>query len=46
MVGHAFTANAMTHQVENYLSEGFDGILTKPITISDLVVFLNTAQAA
>lgn len=42
----AFTANAMTHQVENYLSEGFDGILTKPITISDLVAFLNTAQAA
>lgn len=32
----AFTANAMTHQVEAYLAAGFDGCLTKPLRISSL----------
>ncbi|MCC5955607.1 MAG: response regulator [Natronohydrobacter sp.] len=32
----AFTANAMTHQVESYLAAGFDGCLTKPLTLQKL----------
>ncbi|MFN7002642.1 MAG: ATP-binding protein [Roseinatronobacter sp.] len=32
----AFTANAMTHQVEGYLAAGFDGCLTKPLRLEKL----------
>lgn len=32
----AFTANAMTHQVESYLAAGFDDCLTKPLKRADL----------
>lgn len=32
----AFTANAMTHQIEGYLAAGFDGCLTKPLTLAKL----------
>ena len=33
----AFTANAMTHQVDSYLSAGFDACLTKPLQTDRLV---------
>ncbi len=36
----AFTANAMTHQVEGYLAAGFDGCLTKPLKLERLVEIL------
>ena len=32
----AFTANAMTHQVQSYLDAGFDGCLTKPLRLERL----------
>jgi CheY-like chemotaxis protein len=32
----AFSANAMTHQVAEYLAAGFDGHLAKPIVIAEL----------
>lgn len=32
----AFTANAMTHQIAGYLAAGFDGCLTKPLTLEKL----------
>ncbi|WP_370342428.1 ATP-binding protein [Pararhodobacter marinus] len=32
----AFTANAMAHQVESYLREGFDDCLTKPLHLDRL----------
>ena len=32
----AFTANAMTHQVQSYLDAGFDGCLTKPLKLDRL----------
>lgn len=32
----AFTANAMTHQVQSYLEAGFDGCLTKPLKLERL----------
>lgn len=32
----AFTANAMTHQVQSYLDAGFDGCVTKPLKLERL----------
>ena len=32
----AFTANAMSHQVESYLQAGFDACLTKPLKLERL----------
>lgn len=32
----AFTANAMTHQIQGYLDAGFDGCLTKPLRLERL----------
>ena len=32
----AFTANAMTHQVQSYLDAGFDGCVTKPLKLDRL----------
>ncbi len=46
----AFTANAMTHQVESYLAAGFDGCLTKPLRLEKLrealLTFAPTATAS
>lgn len=42
----AFTANAMSHQVESYLRAGFDDCLTKPLQISRLVSVLQGAVDA
>lgn len=33
----ALTANAMTHQVEEYRAAGMDGLVTKPIVVADLL---------
>ncbi|WP_127105420.1 GAF domain-containing hybrid sensor histidine kinase/response regulator [Pararhodobacter zhoushanensis] len=38
----AFTANAMSHQVEGYLAAGFDDCLTKPLQLDRLRSALNT----
>lgn len=38
----AFTANAMTHQVESYLACGFDGCLTKPVKLESVVDVVGT----
>ena len=38
----AFTANAMTHQVESYLASGFNGCLTKPVNLASLVDVLGS----
>ncbi|MFN4100187.1 MAG: ATP-binding protein [Pararhodobacter sp.] len=38
----AFTANAMSHQVEGYLAAGFDDCLTKPLQIDRLRASLST----
>ncbi len=45
----AFTANAMTHQVQSYLDAGFDGCLTKPLKLDRLraaiaELFVQTVQ--
>ena len=49
----ALTANALVHQVEEYLAAGMDGHVAKPIEISKLYDAMNralsdaaTAQAA
>ena len=39
----AFTANAMSHQVEAYLQAGFDDCLTKPLKLSVLSKTLHAA---
>lgn len=39
----AFTANAMSHQVETYLQAGFDACLTKPLRMSVLEQALRDA---
>lgn len=39
----AMTANAMKHQVEEYMSAGFDRHLPKPIMIEDLLGSINAA---
>jgi PAS domain S-box-containing protein len=41
----ALTANAMTHQVSQYLDAGMDGFVAKPIEVSRLFEALETAMA-
>jgi CheY-like chemotaxis protein len=41
----ALTANAMTHQVNEYLAAGMDGFVAKPIEIDRLFAALETALA-
>jgi len=41
----AFTANAMSHQVESYLAAGFDDCLTKPLQIDRLRTALSALVA-
>lgn len=38
----AFTANAMTHQVEHYKSAGFDHVLTKPVEVQSLITIFSS----
>lgn len=38
----AFTANAMSHQIESYIEAGFDACLTKPLRKQDLQNLLQT----
>lgn len=41
----AFTANAMTHQVDAYKAAGFDFVLTKPIDVQKLIsIFSDTGM--
>lgn len=45
----AYTANAMTHQVEIYLAEGFDACLTKPLKmerLNDAIICVTGGGAA
>jgi len=42
----AFTANAMTHQIEAYLQAGFDACLTKPLHVNRLAEALAAVPAA
>ncbi len=42
----AFTANVMTHHIEEYEREGFDGILTKPIEPDALLKAMDLSRAA
>jgi len=39
----AFTANAMSHQVEGYMKAGFDACLTKPLKVPLLIAALTAA---
>lgn len=39
----AFTANAMTHQVEHYKAVGFDHVLTKPVDVQSLITIFTSA---
>ncbi len=41
----ALTANAMTHQVNEYLAAGMDGFVAKPIEVQRLFAALETALA-
>ena len=41
----AFSANAMNHQVAEYMATGFDGHLPKPLVIGDLYAVLNGVAA-
>ena len=41
----ALTANAMSHQVAQYLACGMDGFVSKPIQAADLFAALNAATA-
>jgi len=41
----AFSANAMKHQVAEYLAAGFDGHLAKPVVVTELCAVLNSAVA-
>jgi CheY-like chemotaxis protein len=38
----AITANAMTHQVAEYLTAGFDTCVAKPINLTDLTKLIRT----
>ncbi|HZZ35704.1 MAG TPA: response regulator, partial [Caulobacteraceae bacterium] len=42
----ALTANAMVHQIEEYMAAGMDGHVSKPIEIAKLYDALNRALAA
>jgi CheY-like chemotaxis protein len=42
----AVTANAMSHQIEEYLAAGFDAHLAKPIRRENLVAALRMLGAA
>ena len=42
----ALTANAMRHQAETYLAAGMDGIVAKPIQISELMAAMDAALTA
>lgn len=42
----AFTANAMTHQLQTYLDAGFDACLTKPLCLQRLHETLQTLSAS
>ena len=39
----AFSANAMTHQIAEYLAAGFDGHLAKPVVMAELFAVLDSA---
>jgi CheY-like chemotaxis protein len=39
----ALTANAMTHQVSEYLAAGMDGVVAKPIEVSRLMAAMQEA---
>jgi len=41
----ALTANAMTHQVNEYLAAGMDGFVAKPIEVQRLYAALEAALA-
>jgi two-component system, sensor histidine kinase len=41
----ALTANAMSHQVEDYLAAGMDGFIAKPIQIERLFAAIEEALA-
>lgn len=41
----AVTANAMTHQIEEYVSAGMDGIVAKPIQLEALMQALSDITA-
>ncbi|MDP4034197.1 MAG: response regulator, partial [Pseudorhodobacter sp.] len=41
----AFSANAMNHQVAEYMASGFDGHLPKPLVIGDLWAVLDGIAA-
>jgi signal transduction histidine kinase/ActR/RegA family two-component response regulator len=42
----ALTANAMTHQAEEYLTAGMDGVISKPIRVEELFAALRAALEA
>jgi PAS domain S-box-containing protein len=42
----ALTANAMTHQVEQYAAAGMDGFVAKPVEVSKLYAAMELALAA
>ena len=42
----ALTANAMSHQVEEYLAAGMDGFVPKPIDLRALYEAIQAVQAA
>ncbi|HEX4179873.1 MAG TPA: ATP-binding protein [Caulobacteraceae bacterium] len=42
----ALTANAMSHQIQDYVSAGMDGVVAKPIEISKLYDAIQQALAA
>ncbi|MDP3244077.1 MAG: ATP-binding protein, partial [bacterium] len=42
----ALTANAMTHQAEEYLTAGMDGLIPKPIRVEELFAALQAALEA
>ena len=39
----ALTANAMSHQIEEYLAAGMDGLIAKPIRVEELFAALQSA---
>lgn len=41
----AITANVMTHQVDDYLNEGMDHVLSKPVSKGDLLALIHAEMA-